>query len=157
VSDQVPGDAAFDRFVAEVEPSLRRALVAAYGADVGRDATAEALAWAWEHWEKLHDMVNPIGYLYRVGQTRRPRVRSASHAFPPVALDSEVWIEPGLPSALASLTEHQRTATVLVHGFGWSLQEVAGLLGVKVTTVQNHVERGLRKLRARLEVSTDAR
>jgi DNA-directed RNA polymerase specialized sigma24 family protein len=41
---------AFSQFVTEVEPRLRRALVALRGAEAGRDATAEALAWAWEHW-----------------------------------------------------------------------------------------------------------
>ncbi len=34
----------FAHFVAETEPALRRALAAAYGAQVGRDATADALA-----------------------------------------------------------------------------------------------------------------
>ena len=150
-----PDAEAFERFVIDVEPSLRRALVAAYGADVGRDATAEALAWGWENWERLRSMDNPVGYLYRVGQTRRPRA-SRPVSFPAVARTDDVWVEPALPAALASLTEHQRVATVLVHGFAWSLQDAANLLGVKVTTVQNHVERGLQKLRAYLAVATDA-
>ena len=33
----------FSRFVGEVEPGLRRALVATYGTERGRDAVAEAL------------------------------------------------------------------------------------------------------------------
>jgi DNA-directed RNA polymerase specialized sigma24 family protein len=45
---------------------------------------------------------------------------------------------------------------VLVHGFGWTLREVAELRGVKVTSVQTHLERGLRRLRAALEVTTHA-
>jgi DNA-directed RNA polymerase specialized sigma24 family protein len=102
-------------------------------------------------------MVNPVGYLYRVGQTRRPRWRRKAVTFPAVPVDSEVWVEPALPAALETLTEHQRVATVLVHAFAWSLQDVADLLGVKVTTVQNHIERGMQKLRAHLEVATDAR
>ena len=147
---------AFDRFVRDSEPLLRRALVAAYGPDIGREAVAEALAWGWEHWERLREMENPVGYLYRVGQSRRPRAPRDTPAFPPVPEADVPWVEPALPSALASLTEHQRVATVLVHGFGWSLQDTADLLEIKVTTVQNHVERGLKKLRAYLEVSTDA-
>jgi DNA-directed RNA polymerase specialized sigma24 family protein len=155
VTDQSAIDA-FDRFVHDSEPRLRRALVAAYGPEVGRDAVAEALAWGWEHWERLREMENPIGYLYRVGQSRRPREDRAAPEFPQLASDETAWFEPGLPGALASLTEHQRVATVLVYGFAWSLQDTADLLGVKVTTVQNHLERGLKKLRAHLEVSTDA-
>jgi DNA-directed RNA polymerase specialized sigma24 family protein len=156
VTDNSADIEAFEEFVRVSEPSIRRALVAAYGADVGRDATAEALAWAWEHWERLREMENPVGYLFRVGQTRRPRPSRRLPFFPAVAADRTAYFEPGLPAALATLTEHQRVATVLVYGFAWSLQDTADLLGVKVTSVQNHLERGLKKLRAHLEVSTDA-
>ncbi len=41
----------FEAFVRDAEPRLRRALVAAYGPEQGRDAAAEALAYAWEHWD----------------------------------------------------------------------------------------------------------
>ena len=41
------------------------------------------------------------------------------------------------------------------NGFGWIMQEVAELTGVKVTSVQNHLDRGLKKLRVALKVSTD--
>jgi DNA-directed RNA polymerase specialized sigma24 family protein len=41
---------------------------------------------------------------------------------------------------------------VLIHGFDYTLREVADLTGVKITTVQNHLERGLRRLRDQLGV-----
>ena len=63
----------------------------------------------------------------------------------------EPVFEPGLAPALKTLTARQRTAVVLVHGFGWTLREVAELTGTKVTTVQNHLERGLAKLRHTLQ------
>lgn len=47
-------------------------------------------------------------------------------------------------------------AVVLVHGFGWTLREVAELMEVKVTSVQTHLERGLRNLREMMEVSDNA-
>jgi RNA polymerase sigma factor (sigma-70 family) len=65
------------------------------------------------------------------------------------------WIEPGLERAVAELTESQRVAVVLVHGFGWTAREVAELLGVKATTVQTHVERALARLRSAMEVDHD--
>ena len=141
-------------FVAGVEPRLRRAFVATYGADRGTEATAEALAWAWTHWSRVQEMPNPAGYLYRVGQSRT-RSRRASYlvAAPPAAMP---WVEPALPAALAALSEGQRTAVVLVHGFGWTLREVGELTGIQPTTVQNHLERGLAKLRVALEVTEDA-
>jgi hypothetical protein len=32
-----------------------------YGQEQGRDATAEALAYAWEHRERVKSMANPAG------------------------------------------------------------------------------------------------
>ena len=67
-------EAAFRQFVPMVEPQLRTALVGVYGPDRGVEATAEALAFAWEHWDRVKGLSNPAGYLYRVGQSRtRPR------------------------------------------------------------------------------------
>jgi DNA-directed RNA polymerase specialized sigma24 family protein len=140
----------FEAFVATHSPRLRRALVAAYGTERGADALAEALAYAWEHWARVSAMEHPVAYLYRVGQTRtRRRKRRVVFAIPDAG---EPWVEPALPSALASLSERQRVAVVLVFGFGWQLAEVGELLGVRVTTVQNHLERGLERLRIALEV-----
>jgi RNA polymerase sigma-70 factor (ECF subfamily) len=61
-------------------------------------------------------------------------------------------IDPGLLPALTQLSEQQRTAVVLVHAFGWTQTEVAALLDVTVSTVREHITRGLARLRARLEV-----
>jgi RNA polymerase sigma-70 factor (ECF subfamily) len=65
------------------------------------------------------------------------------------------WVEPGLPAALGKLSARQRQVVVLVHGFEYTHQEVADLLGISRSSVQNHVERGLATLRSELEV-TDA-
>jgi RNA polymerase sigma factor (sigma-70 family) len=153
------GEPDFEEFVRATEPPLRRALVAAYGYEDGREATAEALAYAWEHWVKVRDMPNAAGYLFRIAQSSAARGRRW-HRRPPSLLNhlpgSEHEFEPGLPKALASLSERQRIAVVLVHGFGYTMREVADLTGVKITTVQNHLERGLRRLRDRLGVEPDA-
>jgi DNA-directed RNA polymerase specialized sigma24 family protein len=141
----------FEALVADVRPRLARAFVAAYGPERGQEALAEALAYAWEHATAVQAMTNPAGYLYRVGQSRtRPRL--APPTFPAPADVGVPWVEPGLPAALAGLSEHQRVAVVLVHGYGWTHREVGELLGIAATTVQNHVERGLAGLRRRLEV-----
>jgi len=144
----------FRRFVSDVEPRLRSAPVAACGTEVGREATAEALAYAWEHWERVRPMSNPTGYLFRVGQSRsrqrrRPVVFERSS-------DEEIWIEPGLPAALAALPERQRVALLLVYGEDWSHAEAAALLGVSKGTVPRHVERGLRTLRTAIGVMEDS-
>ena len=137
----------------EVEPRLRLALMAAYGPERGREATAEALAWAWEHQDRIETLSNPVAYLYRVGQSRtRLRRIPILHGRPEY---TEPQVEPRLGRALARLSERQRVVVVLIHGYGWGFAEVAELLGIQVTTVQNHLNRGLDHLRAALEVSSD--
>jgi DNA-directed RNA polymerase specialized sigma24 family protein len=149
-----PSDQEFELFVHQVEPGLRRAHFAALGLERGREATAEALAWAWEHWHRIMRMQNPAGYLFRVGQSRTRRRKD-----PPVFVRQEwkdPWIEPALGKALAGLSEQQRLAVVLVHGFGWTMRDVAELTGTKVPTIQTHLDRGLSRLRTHLEVDEHA-
>jgi hypothetical protein len=62
--------AEFEELFTQAEPRLRRALVAAFGGERVREALAEAMAWAWQHWEHVPGMANPAGYLYRVGRSR---------------------------------------------------------------------------------------
>jgi RNA polymerase sigma-70 factor (ECF subfamily) len=145
----------FTQFARAVEPRLRIALAAAMGPDAGADATAEALAWGWQNWERLDAMENPVGYLYRVGRSSGPRRRSRPVALPPVPTVASSRVEPGLPAALAKLTERQRIAVVMIHGYQWTAREVADLLGVDVPTVSTHLRRGLEKLRKRLGVTDD--
>ena len=152
---------AFAVFVTDAAPRLRRALAAGYGVDDGADAAAAALAWAFEHWDRLAEMANPVGYLYRVGQSslrarREPSVEVLAVSLPPVPSGREPEIEPGLPAALAALTGQQRTAVLLVHGYAWTHDEVGALLDISVSTVRNHLARGMEKLRNALEVDTDA-
>ncbi|HLM18915.1 MAG TPA: sigma-70 family RNA polymerase sigma factor [Acidimicrobiia bacterium] len=143
----------FSAFFALAEPRLRRAFVSAYGGERGREATAEALAWGWEHWSEVEAMDNPIGYLYRVGRSRT-RGRRFRVMFER-SDQAEPWVEPRLGDALAALTERQRVAVALVHGYGWTLREVADVCGLRVTTIQNHLERGTERLRSLLGVPED--
>ncbi|MGI9623707.1 MAG: RNA polymerase sigma factor [Acidimicrobiales bacterium] len=145
----------FTAFAADAEPRLRAAFVAALGQHQGMEASAEAMAYAWEHRERLAPMDNPVGYLYRVGRSR-VRVRPARPRFVPVPPNLLPDVEPGLPAALQRLSERQRTVVVMVHAYGWSRSEAAQTLGMSVSTVDSHLQRGLAKLRRVLGVSSDA-
>lgn len=143
-----PSDAQrFTAFVDDVEPRLRRALVALLGVDETHDAVADALIYAWEHWERVEHLANPAGYLYRVARSsarvRRPkRVR--------FLVPDEVRIpevEPALVGALAELTPPQRAAVWLIHACGWSYQETAEALDISASAVGTHLGRGMDKLR----------
>jgi DNA-directed RNA polymerase specialized sigma24 family protein len=140
-----------------VEPRLRRALVAWYGPIVGKDAAAEALSWAWEHRDRLDGLGDIGGYLFRVGQSaakrdmhwRRP-IESAKCSD---CSERESSFEPRLDAAMASLSGQQRTAVLMVHGYGYSFREAADVLGVSLATLRTHLGRGMDRLRHELEVS----
>lgn len=136
-------DEEFTAFVKQMEPRLSYALAAAYGVETGRESTADALAYAWEHWSELRGMKNPGGYLYRVGQSSARRYRRPGPLFPAVAPAELPEVEPGLPTALGSLSEAQRTAVILVHVLEWTEREAADLLGVDRSTIRRHRDRGL--------------
>lgn len=141
---------AFTEFVSEVEPRLHIALVGSVGPDLAREATAEALAWAWENWDRVREMHNPGGYLYRVARSKmRPWFRR-SPTYPAPDRIEMPWIEPGLPSAIAKLSEQQRVVVLLVYAFGWTQAEVARFLGIGHGAAQKHAERGLARLRRHL-------
>lgn len=140
----------FTRFVGEVEPRLRIALISSFGPDVGRDLTSEALAYGWEHWDRVSAMDNPAGYLFVVGRSIGRKLKRRGHPALPDAPPHMPWIEPGLPAALASLTDQQRTVVALHDGYEWSLSEIAQVLGLSKSSVQNHHRRAMKKLRKSL-------
>lgn len=145
-----------------VEP-VRRALVSAYGPELGAEAAADALAWGVEHQDRLLRMRNPGGYLFRVGQSsarrRRQRVSAdwvvtlATHVSSEPLMESRLVERAALVSALRLLTERQRTAVLLVVAYRYSLEEAASTLGCTVSSLRNHVRRGLSRLRRALEES----
>ena len=152
------GDAgAFSRFVVANEARLRRVLVAHYGVEVGSEVASDAFAWAWEHWDRVREMENPCGYLYRVGQSSARRHRRWQRR---IVLPAETPTaglpapEPGLDRALARLSASQRVAVMLVHGLDWSYKDAAAAMDVPVSTVRNHLVRGLARLRRELGESS---
>ena len=143
----------FTAFVEEHDAKLRSALIAALGSDVGREATAEAMAYGWENWTRVSAMENPVGYLYRVGRNLGRRIHRRHRVFLPSAVVAgEPWVEPGLPDALAALPDRQRVVVWLVHSADWTMSEVADLLGISKASVQRHLERGMSRLRKKLGV-----
>jgi RNA polymerase sigma factor (sigma-70 family) len=148
-SERNAGDV--DRSIVGMHRSVRRALVARCGLEVGADAAADAMAWAIAHPTELETMANPAGYLYRVGLSsvrrewriakRRGRMLFEPSVEPDVALDDELF------AALGRLKRDERVAVVLVHAYAYSYREVAELIGVSEAAVTNHVHRGLRRLR----------
>jgi len=139
----------FERFAADARPRLQRALLGVVGVDAVEDAVAEALAYGFEHWARVREMENPVGYLYRVGRSRaRSRRRPVRLFLEPNVVIPEV--DDGVVESLLRLPESQRTAVWLVHGCAWSHREVADVLDVSTSTVATHLARGTQRLREEL-------
>jgi RNA polymerase sigma factor (sigma-70 family) len=151
LADETKADS-FTDFVTGYEARLRQALTAVFGVDRGKEAAAEALAYGWEHWDRVSVMDNPSGYLYRVGYDKARRMRQRTVRLPVVEPHRSAWVEPGLPDAFAALPERQRIVVALLHGYQWSMAEVAEHLGVSKATVQTHDRRGLDRLRRKMGV-----
>ncbi len=150
-----PGSASeFEAFAAEVRPRLVGAFVASRGVEGALDAAAEAIAYAFEHWDRVRVMGNPAGFLYRVGQSKTRQRREP--ALPTPAVVGVPEVEPALIPALLQLPETQRTAVWLVHACEWQYSEVAEAMGTSVSMVGNHVSRALEALRRLLEVDSRA-
>lgn len=133
------------------------ALVATYGPVDGRAVTVDALSWAWEHWTQVQAMTNPVAYLYRVGQSASRR-----YATKPLPAELMIAVEqrfpeitPELLPALGRLSGQQRTVVILIHAFGWTLRDAAELLDISPSTVREHLDRAITRLRADLEVHDD--
>jgi RNA polymerase sigma-70 factor (ECF subfamily) len=146
----IDGEAAFVEFARAVEPALRIALVAGHGVDRGREAANDALVYAWKHWDRVRKLDNPAGYLYRLAERSARRRRPSRQ----VGLENQdhrhPWVEPRLSSALLALSPRQRQVVVLIESYEWTQAEVADFLGIGLSSVQTHLERGLSRLRREL-------
>ena len=132
--------------------------MAAYGVDVGTDVANDALAWAWEHWDRVDAMVQsrrlPVPGR-AVGGASASALAPSGRAGPEEVLDADAIPigGPRLDEALARLSPRQRVAALLVHGNGWSYAEVAEATSVSVGSVRNDLHRAMKQLRRQLETS----
>lgn len=80
------------------------------------------------------------------------RLASGAPEFAP-APDEAVSDREQLHAALATLSAEERESVSLRYGADLTVRQIAKVLGVKQTTVEGRLHRGLRKLRATLEAS----
>ena len=135
----------FEEFFA----AQRTRLFGALSVMTGNRAEAEeimqdAFLAAWERWDRVAAMEDPVAYLYRTAMNRfRKRLRRAS-----VAMRKAVNVMPS-DDALAAveardeathvlglLTPRERQAMVLTAYLGYSTEEAGRLLGIKAGTVR---------------------
>ena len=145
-------------FIAAHRSALERALVARFGMTDGLDAAAHAVEFSIAHWDRLWKMNNPVGYLFRVGNTYGLRAARLTRRVSELVTDpstSDERADIDLQRALVRLSWEQRVAIVLVHAHGHTYADAARIMDLPVTAVTNHVNRGLVRLRRLLGPTSD--
>lgn len=124
---------------------------------LGADAADEAMARAYQRWDRVRIYDNPMGWTYRVGLNwARSRLRKltrevAAEGVEPAVSDPPP-LDPAVAAAIDSLSPRQRAVVVLRYFFDWSINDIADALEVRPGTVKSRLHRSLRVLRAELEV-----
>ena len=114
------------------------------------DVMQEAFLKVWEHWDRVGEMDDPTGYLYRTAlNLYRKRMRRASLALkramrlaPRSDELADVETRDAVVRALAALTPRQRQSIVLVDLLDYSSEAAGRLMGVKAATVRVLVSQG---------------
>lgn len=161
-------DAAFSVLVARYNDLLYRHAVRMLGeADEAEDAVQSAWIKAYRSLRKCRDPDRFGSWVFRIGANvckdvvkarRKGSVSLESVAeleAPRAGEDAAVrWDQRRrLAAALASLAPDQREAFLLKHGEGWSYEEMADRLGVRVSALKMRVHRAREELqRLLLEV-----
>lgn len=157
---EVVTDASFSAFFAANHDAVFGALAVTVGdADLAAEATAEAMARAFQRWSSIDPTLNPAGWVYRVGlnwatsrwRRRRREVLSVDPGTHPQRLDRgggrpEAVGDPALRAALLGLPVEQRAVVVLRFLLDWSEADTAEALGVAVGTVKSRTSRALSRL-----------
>ena len=121
--------------------------------DVAREAVAEAFARALASESSIRDLVPWVWKVaFRVASTDlKDRARLTK---------SDIEERPGpephdLVEALSQLPERQRASIVLHYYAGYSLDEIASILGTRKGTIGAHLHRGRARLHELLEIDDD--
>ena len=121
---------AFEHFFDESEPFVRRALVSRFGAELGRDATAEGFAAAWRSWDRVSAMENRSGSVLHRG-----------HPIPGTPCSGET-LRSGVASQLRAEAAHQGAPN---EGFGLIEEVFKRVSGVHGHTLSHPPKGGLER------------
>jgi len=146
----------FEGFFREGYPRLARACYLLTGdAAEAEDLAQEAMARAFERWDRVGAMESPAGYLYRTAfnlnrkRVRRlgVRARRAIGALPPRDPAEIAEAKSDVLRALASIPAEQREALILVGWFEMDAAEAGAVLGIAASSVRGRVHRARITLR----------
>jgi RNA polymerase sigma-70 factor (ECF subfamily) len=120
----------------------------------------EAMARAFERWDRVKAMDAPGGYLYRMAlnlnrkRIRRLAVRARRILWPvePVDAIAASDAKSDLLHALAGLPEGQKEALVLLDWMELTSEEAGRILGIRAASVRSRAHRAREKLQGQLGV-----
>jgi RNA polymerase sigma-70 factor, ECF subfamily len=153
--------AAFEAFYRERLPRVVRACaLVTLDPGAAEEVAAEAFLRVWSSWGQMQNEDHAGGYVFktamRLCSKRRYRARRERvHAVPDRPGPDEAGrslTRHGIFDALAGLPLRQRQAVVLRDWAGFPTNEVAGMIGLRESTVRVHLARGRKELRRVLSV-----
>jgi RNA polymerase sigma-70 factor (ECF subfamily) len=118
--------------------------------EVASEALAEAFARALASASSIRE---PVPWVWRVAfRLAKAELKERSRFSTSVDGEQPVPEPPELLEALSYLSERQRASIVLHYYAGYSLDEIAAILGTRKGTIGTHLHRGRARLLALLEV-----
>ena len=155
LAGRAPAD--FSAFFADEHRELLKALFFVTGnrADAA-ELMQDAFLKLWERWDRINEIDDPRGYLFRValnGFRMRARAarRTARRLVPiitPTDPFDEVDLREDVRSMLLRLSPRQRAALVLLDQYGYGSEEAARIMGIRPSTVRALASQGRAVLRA---------
>jgi RNA polymerase sigma factor (sigma-70 family) len=136
---------------------FRALLAGTFNRAAAEDATAEAFARAYAHWDTVADHPNPRAWVLRVAWNyhrsswRRWEGRWSTDPPGPTPLAAEPWPDPDLVAAIRDLPQGQREAIVLVALGELTPSQAARVLGMAAGTVRSQLFRARVALRQALD------
>lgn len=146
----------FESFYRGGRDRVVRALALTLGdAHLAAEAVDEAMARAYQRWDRVSRLDNPGGWVYRVAlnwslSSLRRRLRPARFHRDREPQDVDQPAEPTVLAALDELAVDQRAVVVCRFYLGLNEAETAEVLGIRPGTAKSRLHRGLRHLHARL-------
>lgn len=155
---------AFEAFFRDEYPRLARACYLLTGeAAEAEDLAQEAMARAYERWDRVGAMDSPAGYLYQTAfNLNRKRVRHLAMAarrriaaLPPRDPAELAEAASDVLRALSAVPPDQREALILVGWMEMSAVEAAAVLRIAPTSVRGRVHRARITLRELFDEGDD--
>jgi RNA polymerase sigma factor (sigma-70 family) len=146
----------FEAFYGEHRDRIARSLaLTLHDGDLAAECADEAMLRAYSRWNRVWQLDNPAGWVYRVGlNCARSTLRRRSG---PVRVlfdrDDDMLVEPAdreLRDALVALDLDRRAVVVCRFYLGMSVEDTAVALRVRPGTVKSRLHRALRDLESAL-------